>query len=198
MTVPIWADTPLSNELSMLRSQGESQQLEFKEAFPAQGHELGKDIAALATAGGGRILLGVADDGRLVGLPAADGSARDAHMRRAQGIVGQVRPLVSATYLFAEESGNFVLCIQIPKQTEPVFYSDFRPIVRDGTISRPATPTEVQNLVWSHPSSEHKRFIEEMKRQQMRQIAEQGQRFIEETNDFNMRRNRAAFPRQAP
>ena len=97
MTTPNGPDAALSKELPALRSQGEGQQLEFKEDFPAQGHDLAKEVAAFASSGGGRILLGVADDVRLVGLTAPDAAARDAHVRRAQGIVSSVRPTVKAS-----------------------------------------------------------------------------------------------------
>lgn len=172
MTFPTWADAELSNELPGLRSQGEGQLLEFKEAFPEQAHVLGKEIAAFATSGGGRILIGVSDMGNCVGLEAADPSSRDRLVERAEGIVGTVRPMVNANVLLASESGKTVLCIDVLKQHEPVYYYDFRPYIRDGRRSRPAEPGEVKECVWAHPSSEFKRRAEETRLRQSEAILE--------------------------
>jgi predicted HTH transcriptional regulator len=160
--LPKWADGDLSNELPHLRERGEGQELEFKGEFPPQAHDLAEVVAAFASSGGGRILVGVADDGTLSNLPAEDATARDKLVGRAQGIVRSVRPDVTANYSLALEQGQTVLCIRIPKQDEPVYYYDGRPYVRDDRISRRATPEEVKTLVWKHPSSEYRRRQEEM------------------------------------
>src|SRR5438874_2558273 len=137
MSTANWADDKLSQELPTLRAQGEGPRQEFKEDFPEQAHELAKTIAAFATSGGGNILLGVADDGSLVGLTAVDAAARDKIALRAQNLTAAVRPAVKAAVLFAVDAGKTVLCIQIPKQAEPVYYYDHRPYVRDDRLSRP-------------------------------------------------------------
>jgi predicted HTH transcriptional regulator len=147
--------------------------LEFKEDFPPQTTDLAKEVAAFATSGGGKMLLGVADNGDLKGLPTEDGSARDAHVRRAQGIVSQVRPPVKAGYRLAEENGCFVLCIEVDAaQAHPIFYSEHRPYVRDGSISRPASPDEVQQIVWKHGSSEYHREAEGIRLRAMQDAVE--------------------------
>src|SRR5271154_4907675 len=58
--------------------------------------------------------------------------------------------------------GKTVLCIDIPNQREPVFYYDGRPYVRDDRMSRRATPEEVKQLVWRHPSAEFRREFERL------------------------------------
>jgi hypothetical protein len=67
-------------------------------------------------------LIGVADDGALVGLTYADAAERDAIWRRAQGVASVVRPPITAKLVFAIERDKTVLVFDIPKQTEPVFY----------------------------------------------------------------------------
>ena len=52
-------------ELKFLISQGEGYNLEFKECFSAS---IAKDICAFANANGGKILIGVSDDGKIKGL----------------------------------------------------------------------------------------------------------------------------------
>ena len=49
ITIPEWADKTLSLEMPKLRAKGESQDLEYKENFPEQTRDLGKEIAAFAT-----------------------------------------------------------------------------------------------------------------------------------------------------
>jgi predicted HTH transcriptional regulator len=157
-----WADAELSMELPGLRSEGEGPTLEYKREFPAQAHEMAAEIAAFATSGGGRILVGVADDGTLVGLDAASLDAVDRLKLRAQGIVKTVKPGVKAHIIAAAENGKTVLCIQVGRQDEPVYYYDFRPYIRVGSMSRPADPDEVKQHVWAHPSAEYRRKTEEL------------------------------------
>jgi ATP-dependent DNA helicase RecG len=168
-----WADAELSKELPGLRTEGEGPTLEYKREFPAQAHEMGTEIAAFATSGGGRILLGVADDGTLVGLDAASADAVDRLRLRAQGIIKTVKPGVKANVNAATEDGKTVLCIQIGRQAEPVYYYDFRPYIRDGSQSRPAEPDEVKQYVWAHPSAESRRKAEELKLRQDEAFVEQ-------------------------
>lgn len=52
-------------ELKFLISQGEGYNLEFKESF---SNSIAKDICAFANTNGGKILLGVSDDGRIKGI----------------------------------------------------------------------------------------------------------------------------------
>ena len=177
MEVPSWANIAVSADLLALRQKGEGQEVEFKQELPPQLHDLGKDIAAFGSSGGGKVLIGIADNGTLVGLNLADGAQRDAFLRRVQGVAAFVRPAIRIDQVFGVECDKTVLCLSIPRQTEPVFYYDHRPYVRDGSISRPATPDEVKQLVWSHPSSEHKRFLEETKRKWIEMIQNDSQRF---------------------
>jgi ATP-dependent DNA helicase RecG len=173
LELPPWVDTELSKELPRLRSEGEGQQLEFKREFPPQAHELATEIAAFATSGGGQILLGVADDGTLVGLEASSPEAVDKLKLRAQGIIKNVRPSVKADIITADEDGKTVLCIQVGRQAEPVYYYDFRPYIRVGSMSRPADPDEVKRHVWAHPSAEFRRKSEELKLRQTEAFVEQ-------------------------
>jgi predicted HTH transcriptional regulator len=175
-TVPQWADLQLSIDLPKLRAQGEGEQLEFKVDFPPQAHDLAAEIAAFASSGGGVILIGVSDDGSLSSVPWADALARDGAAQRAHGIARSVRPDVKVKVRFAVEGGQSVLCIVIPPQSEPVYYSDGRPYIRDDRVSRRATPEEVKQLVWRHPSSDHRRKMEELNYQQTAGFIEDSRR----------------------
>ncbi len=81
-----WADTELSNDLPVLRSRGENQDLEYMASFPTNTRELAKEIAAFATSNDGIILIGVSDEGELLGLDDAKTSqGRDQLLRRVEG-----------------------------------------------------------------------------------------------------------------
>jgi predicted HTH transcriptional regulator len=169
MTIPAWAYEDISQILPKIRAAGEKHTQEFKEEFPAQAHDLAKEVAAFATSGGGIILIGVRDNGSVAGL---DESERDELRLRAQSITSQVkpRPKVDVTLCY---DGGFVLSVLIRQdQDEPVYYYDHRPYVRDGSQSRPATPEEVKARVWSHPSSEHRKRMEDLTYEQARTAAE--------------------------
>lgn len=178
-SVPLWADAKLSGELPSLRKRGEGQELEYKREFPQQSHELGQKIAAFASSGRGLILIGVANDGSLVGFDANDTEAHDRLIQRARGIINSVKPTVKAQPLLGFENNKAILAIEIDAQDEPVFYYDYRPYIRDGRESRPATPDEVKELVWKHPSSEFKRAVEQQQIRQMEDIQNAGRNFLE-------------------
>ncbi len=149
MSVPEWADERLSSEIPVLRARGESQNLEYMTSFPQQARDLGKEIAAFATSNAGVILLGVSDEGDLVGLEeVGDATGRDILLRRLEGICrGQVKPSITPTAKFAVEEGQIVVVIQVPKGGQPFYFCQHIPYVRHLTESRPAEPHEVVELV---------------------------------------------------
>lgn len=146
--IPEWADQELSRLLPALRRTGEGQHIEFKTQLPEQAREIGREIAAFSSSGGGRILIGVADSGDLV-APADmhDPTQRDELSRRVNGISHtSVKPAVSTKIIFAVESDAVVLCIIVPRGAEPVYYYDGKPYIRHGSASRAAEPNEVRDL----------------------------------------------------
>ncbi len=147
--IPQWADEQLSAQLPVLRAKGENQDLEYKAQFPKNLRDLTKEIAAFATSNEGYILIGVADNGDLVGLHRLDRSTeRDALLQRVQGACrGDVRPSITPTIRFAVEHGKAVMVIKVPRGPEPVYYSGNVPYVRHISESRPAEPHEVVELI---------------------------------------------------
>jgi ATP-dependent DNA helicase RecG len=143
--IPDWADDKLSNDLPGLRAQGEGQEIEYMEIFPQQVRELGKEIAAFASTNPGTIILGVSDEGDLVGLfDTGTLEQRDEVLRRIEGICrGTLKPAITPTVKWGVERNLNVLFIQVPKGTEPVYYSNNIPYVRHLSESRPAEPHEV-------------------------------------------------------
>ncbi len=149
MKIPEWADESLSRDLPILRSRGESQDLEYKQEFPKNARDLGKEIAAFATSNTGTIIIGVSDFGELVGLPSCHSlEERDQILQRLGGIsTGTVKPSVIPTARFAIEGDSVVLVISVPKGSQPVYYSNNIPYIRHLTDARPANPHEVLDRV---------------------------------------------------
>src|SRR6185437_12364207 len=71
-----------------LAQGGENQQIELKERLP-QARELAKELTALANSGGGVLIIGVADDGEVIGWRPADA---DVAVRRMREIAGSALP----------------------------------------------------------------------------------------------------------
>lgn len=151
MTIPYWADPQLSQDLPVLRSRGENQDLEYMESFPQNVRDLGKEIAAFASSNQGTILIGVSDAGDIVGLEQAlSVEGRDKLLRRIEGICGgTIKPSITPTVKFAVEDERSVLILLIPKGSQPIYYNNHTPYIRHITESRPAEPHEVIDLMKS-------------------------------------------------
>lgn len=173
MSNPSWIDQELSKELPVLRDGGEGQHVEFKESYPSNGNDLSREIAAFASSNPGKVLVGISDDGGLVGLPElVTAEGRDRLCRRIEGLcTNNVRPAITPIIKFAEEGGLYVLAIEVPRGGQPIYYSGNTPYVRHLSSSRPAEPHEViehiQDWLGSNPlaspeADREGRFISEL------------------------------------
>lgn len=98
-------------ELKQLVSLGEGRTLEFKHRVP-RAERIAKEVIALANTDGGRILLGVDDDGTLVGV---DDAAEEAFMLR-QAINQLSDPPVSyETHRVVIAPRRDVLVVHVPE-----------------------------------------------------------------------------------
>ena len=125
---------------------GESDSVEFKEAMPNQVRDLAKKLAAFATSGGGLVLIGVANDHTVVGFT----DSRE----RAEGVVQLVSPTPRVRVELHQREGKTICAMLVERGEAPVYYADDRPYVRDGTLSRPAKPDEVERLVRAKVTSD--------------------------------------------
>lgn len=118
---------------------GESSTVEFKEAMPSQARDLAKEVAALATSGGGLILIGVADDHTIVGF--------DDSRERVEGVMQLVSPSPPVRVELHERRGRRLCAIIVEGSDEPVYCVDSRPYMRDGSLSRPARHDKVVSRI---------------------------------------------------
>lgn len=136
-----------STLLASLIAGGETSSVEFKVDIPQQADNLADEIASLATSGGGRILIGVDDSGTIVGITEA---RPHVSKERVEGIAKNVAPLVQLNCSYVPIEGMTVLCVEILRGTEPIYYSKGRPKLRQGSVSRTATPDEAKELILRH------------------------------------------------
>lgn len=134
--------------------QGEGQDTEFKEDFPDTARDLAKEMAAFATSNEGHIILGVDDDGNIVGLARSEGLTdaawRDEVQQRIQGIAGMVSPRIRVGVKFIDVKGKTACDVFVPKGDEPSYYVGGVPYLRDVTVSRRAEPEEVKEFHRKH------------------------------------------------
>lgn len=127
--------------------EGESVQVEFKEEIPDDIHKLVKEIAAFASTEGGRIYLGITDDGEIVGVQEKGPNWYDKLQQRIENAVYEsVKPVPTLMVNPYQIGDKMVVQISIPKGSEPIYYLKRVPYVRRLTTSRPATPEEVKRL----------------------------------------------------
>jgi ATP-dependent DNA helicase RecG len=97
-----------------LLSAGESAELEFK-ATLSDSRRIIETIAAMATSGGGTMLVGVRDDGRVVGLDLGEGEVE----RLIQQVLAHTDPKVFVDVDEAVAGGRRVLRIRVPPGDGP-------------------------------------------------------------------------------
>ena len=126
---------------------GECQGVEFKQATPDK-NKLAKEIAAFATSNAGRIFLGIADDGRVVGLRNCQGSKEQDALRNDIDNIcsNNVRPPITAGIEFVRWDLMTVCVISVPKGLASIYYVNNVPYIRRGSQARPADPAEVEAI----------------------------------------------------
>lgn len=101
-------------ELHQLAALGEGPSLEFKQRVP-RPERIAKELIALANTDGGRILLGVGDDGTITGVD--DAAEEEFVLRRA--VATFCRPAVEySTERVITATGRDVIVVTVPESVE--------------------------------------------------------------------------------
>lgn len=157
-----------ASQESLLRdaASGETLRVELKEWLPPTGEEpkyreFLKTVCAFANAGGGRIYIGVRDDGQITGVDQplkrmyekdarGDlGRAREMYARKLrQNIRDGIEPAFEADFTWIEQAGRSVLCVHVPAGGEkPYQVIDGRQyFIRKNGKSVLALPHEVEAM----------------------------------------------------
>lgn len=138
-------------QLRLDLEEGESWHVEFKEyTLEGLGDEktadkwktdLGHELTAIASTGG-RIYIGIADNGDVKGI---SGKEQDWHEKLFKRALGHITPKLSwKSHVLVEPKTNLKLIVIDLPEGEPIYYHGGKPYIRDGTDSRQATPEEVK------------------------------------------------------
>lgn len=122
------------DHLHDLIAQGEGREMEFKRS-PSKN--LGRELCAFANSGGGTVLIGISDRGRIVGV--------DNHNRarsRIQSVAQSADPPISVEI----ESVGDILRVTVPAQSHQAYSFRGRFFIRDGATSQQMATAEIEDL----------------------------------------------------
>ena len=119
----------------------EGQTVERKESL-GEWRQIVETCAAFATAQGGRIFIGVRDDGTVIGVQVGKGTLEDLANKIAQNTNPKVVPSIATVI----EQGRTVITVEVPETpTKPVYAFD-KPLRRSGRTNQTLSPTEAAEL----------------------------------------------------
>lgn len=139
----------LENLLIVDRVNGEGWHVEFK-GYTDAGlliektasdwkSDLGKEMTAFASTGG-RIYIGVADNGDILGLTGKEQDWLDNLVKRS---LGGIKPKPTWKSYFVDVENKKVMLIDLP-EGEPIYLYNDIPYIREGTETRKATPEDIK------------------------------------------------------
>lgn len=131
------------DDIKPIIKKGEGDLIEFMVKYPDNAHELAKEIAAFSTTKGGKIFLGVKNNGEIVGLNGIDTpEGIDELTKRIRGVAGKIIPKVDISVDTVSENEIHVAIITIRKGTMPFYECEGKVYIRELDASRPATYDE--------------------------------------------------------
>jgi len=145
-----YSEQELADQLKLDLVEGESWHIEFKEydhtrldtkTADSWRDDLSDELAAFASSGG-KIYIGVSNDGTVKGI---SGSHQTWHEKLFERAVGRIKPKANwKSYYFIDPATSLRLIRLDVFEGEPIYYVHGKPYIRDGTTSRPAEPEEVK------------------------------------------------------
>lgn len=128
-------------QLQSLIQQGENTAIEFK-GMPVRPETIAREIVAFANSAGGTLLLGVGDDGEILGI--------DNHERTEEWIMNIARtavtPAVSISYESILIEDKTIGIIIVPKGKDKPYQTGDKYLIRVGSTNRLATQSELMRL----------------------------------------------------
>ena len=138
----------IEKELKHLIKQGEGQAIEFKDDR-IHPRSLAQTLAAFAAADGGVILIGVADDGGIIGISNFE-HVRDNLVYEAASrshCEPQIQPIEVEKVETA--GGKTVVAVTVPADFETIHSVAGKYFLRAGSRNEPLTPRELRHLMFS-------------------------------------------------
>lgn len=119
----------------------ESESVELKRSL-GEWKEVVETCAAFATAKGGRIYVGVTDDGRVVGIQIGKGTLEDLANKIAQNTVPKLVPAIATDMM----GGDTVITVEVPEHPTKPVYAFGKPWRRSGRTNQVLSPNEAAEL----------------------------------------------------
>jgi ATP-dependent DNA helicase RecG len=135
--------------LSQVLAQGESERIEFQSGVGKEFH-VEEAACAFLNAHGGTIVLGVKDDGRIVGLPAAEDKAQELRVR----LLAAISPPAPLSVTVEEMDGKELIVIDVPQGLEKPYVCKGKIMVRRGAEVVPAQASEISYLIGQRANTE--------------------------------------------
>ncbi|MDZ4837573.1 MAG: helix-turn-helix domain-containing protein [Candidatus Melainabacteria bacterium] len=132
-------------DFAQLNKNSESETLEFKESFDSKALET---IGAFANTNGGIILIGVRDDGRVLGITVGDTTLED----WAQRMQSKIQPRFLPSVVPCVYNGRTVIAITVERSDNPISV-DGRYIKRVGRTNQIMSPEEVRQRLFASSTS---------------------------------------------
>lgn len=130
------------SDIENLALAGESQSLEYKEAFTS-ATDIAKAVVSFANTHGGQVLVGVTDEGQIVGV-----KMKKIHDHVEQILRSHCDPPLQAKVEVVNVSGRQVASIRVaPGVDKPYSVRDHGIYIRSGATSRIATRYELDQLM---------------------------------------------------
>jgi ATP-dependent DNA helicase RecG len=121
--------------------QSESQTLEFKTT--ADDRSIAQVVCGMLNASGGVVVIGVADDGSIVGVENADVQAEEIENKVRQ----RISPPAAWSVINTDAQGKSVIVIDVPTGFRKPYVIDGKVFVRVGDSTRPARPDDINGLI---------------------------------------------------
>lgn len=121
--------------------KGEGLTIDFKEEYTKN---IARVVASFASCFGGLVIIGIDKFDNVIGV---DKSKIDNLKASIDSLVQNVHPRCFCEYTEGKIGEKSLLLIKVDKGTRSLYFYDDRPYIRQGTISRPAKPEEVDEIV---------------------------------------------------
>ncbi len=127
----------VSSDLADVIARGEGVTVEFKRSLTK---DIGRELCAFANAGGGTVLVGVSDAGKVIGV--AD------HNRLKSRVLSTARSADPPIEVEVESVGE-ILRVAVPPQKRKPYSFGGRFFMRDGASSQQMSNAEVEDLFYA-------------------------------------------------
>ena len=127
--------------LQELVKKGESENIEFKESL-GELRQIIETVVAFANKNGGKILVGVRDDGSIVGVKIGKGRLENL----ANNIVNSIEPPIYPSILTIDIDDKTIILIDVPSGTNKPYFYRGKAFIRIGKTNKTLSPSELKNF----------------------------------------------------